>query len=244
MAAEVRSYETDARGRLRPQVLCRWLQEAATVHAAELGVSVESLIDGGVAWVLSRLQVVVRRWPASGDELVIVTWPEALDRLTTERRFELSDGAGEVVGSAVTWWLVLDLATRRPVRFPAAVAGPLTRHQLGDRPARPRALAASEPDSSGVELVVRRSDLDLAGHANNTSYVEWALEAVPDEIWESCDLAELDVDFRSECHRGATIWSSVSVSEVAGGHEIGHRLLRCDDGVIAALARTRWRRPT
>ena len=40
-------------------------------------------------------------------------------------------------------------------------------------------------------------DLDLAGHVNNTSYVEWAVEAVPDEIW---DIQERSTSWR-DCMR-------------------------------------------
>ena len=73
----VRSYETDPLGRLQVPILCKLLQEAATAHAAILGVAVETLIDSGVAWVLSRLHLEMNRWPKADDTIVIETWPEA-----------------------------------------------------------------------------------------------------------------------------------------------------------------------
>jgi hypothetical protein len=46
------------------------LQEAATAHAAELGVAVDALVGNGVAWVLSRVDLHVERWPRCDDEIV------------------------------------------------------------------------------------------------------------------------------------------------------------------------------
>jgi acyl-CoA thioesterase FadM len=117
----VRSFEADPLGRLQVPILCRLLQEAATAHAAELGVAVDALVDSGVAWVLNRLDLHVQRWPRSDDEIVIETWPSAMNRLLTERRFRIVDSSGQETGRASTLWLVLDLERRRPVRLPWVV---------------------------------------------------------------------------------------------------------------------------
>ena len=45
----VRSYEADPLGRMQVPILCRLLQEVATLHAAELGVAVDALVGRGPA---------------------------------------------------------------------------------------------------------------------------------------------------------------------------------------------------
>jgi len=237
----VRAYETDPNGRLEVPILCKLMQETAVAHAAILGVSVETLMDNGVAWVLSHLRLTIERWPGSDTEIIIKTWPEAANRLFTERRFEILGLAEETLASASTLWLVLDLERRRPVRLPAEVLEALSKHEIGSKPMKPDRLDG--PDLADQERVftVRRSDLDRADHVNNTSYVEWAMEAVPDEVWANQELAELQISFLSECHHGQTI---VSVSRTTGdarGSEVRHQLVRREDGEPAARARTVWR---
>jgi medium-chain acyl-[acyl-carrier-protein] hydrolase len=237
----VRSYETDPQGRLEVPILCKLMQETAVAHAAILGVSVETLMDNRVAWVLSHLDLKVERWPGPDAEITIKTWPEAASRLIIERRFEVLDSAGELSASASTYWLVLDLKRRRPVRLPAVVLEAMTKHEIGSATVKPDRL--EQPDLVDLERVftVRRSDLDMSDHVNNTSYVEWAMEAVPVEVWASQELAELEISFLSECHQGQTI---VSVSQTTGdarGSEVRHQLVRREDGEPAALARTVWR---
>jgi medium-chain acyl-[acyl-carrier-protein] hydrolase len=236
----VRSYETDPYGRLQAQILCKLLQEAATVHAAKLGVAVETLIEEGVAWVLSHLRLEVERWPGPETEIVVRTWPEAANRLFTERRFEVVDAAGDRLAAASSLWLVLDLERRRPVRFPAVVLEALAKHELGSEPMKSPRLAAPEPADRELAFTVRRSDLDLAGHVNNTSYVEWAVEAVPDRVWSSCELAELEISFLSECHQGQTVVSSSQTAEAGGASEVRHEIARREDGEEVARARSVW----
>ena len=56
-------------------------------------------------------------------------------------------------------------------------------------------------------LVVRRADLDGVGHANNTRYVEWGLEAVPEEWSKTRALSGLDIVYRREALYGDTLES-------------------------------------
>ncbi len=236
----MRSYETDPHGRLEARILCQLLEEAAVAHAAILGVAVESLVDSGVAWVLSKLHLEIDRWPAADDEIVIETWPEAASRLFTERRFDVLDASGHRIGAASTLWLVLNLERRRPVRLPSQVVDRLHEHELGPEPRKFGELAAPKPVERELGFTVRRSDLDLADHVNNTSYIEWAIEAVADDVWASRDLAELEIHFLSECHHGQNVVSRSQVIELQGATEVRHQLVREQDDVEVARACTLW----
>ncbi len=238
----MRSYETDPQGRLRIPILCQLLQEAATTHAALLGVAVELLIDSGFAWVLSRLELEMERWPGVDEEIVVETWPDALNRLFTERKFMLFDAKGCQVGSATTLWLVLDLTRRRPVRLPAEVVDRLSALGLDDSPARGGELMPPDPIDHERSFTVRRSDLDLAGHVNNTSYVEWAVEAVPDEIHDNNELALLEIQFLSECHHGQNVLSRSQIIDRKHGTDVRHQLIREEDGIEVSRAASVWRR--
>lgn len=238
---QVRAYETDTQGRLQVPILCQLLQEAATAHAAILGVAVESLIESGFAWVLSRLHLEMEYWPTADEKIVIKTWPEATSRLFTERRFDIFDSSEQRIGAVSTLWLVLDLARRRPVRLPPQVTDRLGEHDVGSEPRKFGELAAPNPVQNELGFTVRRSDLDLAEHVNNTSYVEWAVEAVPDEVWSSSELAELDIQFLSECHQGQTVLSRSQIVDRGNATEVRHQLTREEDTVEVARALTLWR---
>jgi len=238
----VRSYEVDPLGRLQVPILCKLLQEVAVAHAAMLGVAVETLLDRGTAWVLSRMCLALNRWPHGGDHITIETWPEAMSKLIVERRFALSTRDGDPIGTVSTWWVVLDLERRRPVRLPSEAWDRLREYEIGSKPVKAGSLAVPEPAERELAFTVRRSDVDLAGHANNTSFVEWAMEAVPDEVWSTCDLCDLVVQFLAECHRGQTVLSRSQLLGDGDTPEVRHQLVRDEDGVEVARAVTTWQR--
>jgi acyl-ACP thioesterase len=240
----VRSYDLDTYGRLSFRALCGYLQEAAWRHAAALGASSRRLEQDGLAWVLHRLDVELRRDAGHGDRLELATWPSARDRVVAMRDFELRDDAG-VVAAAVSGWSVLDLAARRAVRLPELV----TALPLAER-ARAIERAAREPPGHVEPQVerrfeVRRSDLDTLRHVNNTQYVAWILETVPDELLDSHRPAAVEIRFRSESLLGDIVVSQAQrVGEPAlarpGSTRYAHVLRNARDGRERVRATSTW----
>lgn len=238
----VRSYELDPLGRLQIPILCKLLQEVAVAHASLLGVAVETLLERDMAWVLLRLRLSLDRWPLGGDEIVIETWPEAMSKLVVERRFALSMPDAQPIGTVSTLWTALDLVRRRPVRLPSEAWDRFHEFDIGSAPVKGDKLEVPDPAERELAFSVRRSDVDLSGHANNTTFVEWAMEAVPDQVWGSADLKELDIQFLAECHRGQTVESRSQLFDRGNAQEeIRHQLVRTEDGAEVARARTGWR---
>lgn len=241
----VRAAEVEPSGRLSGAALARLLSETAGNGAVKLGFAIEDLMQQGLTWVLARLRVSIDAWPTWKETLAIETWPSSGSGLVATRDFLLEDGAGRRIGEATSLWMVLDVATRRPVRLPASV-------RATEKPDRPRALdGALDPlgrprdGAAAGEFAVRYDDIDVNRHANNACYVGWALDCIPPDLRASRELAEFGVDFRAEAHLGDRLRGELELREDEDGAEtIGlHRLVRAEDGVELALARTRWRRP-
>jgi acyl-ACP thioesterase len=237
----VRSYEVDPRRRLTLRALCAYLQEAAGLHATRLGVGMERLEESGLAWVLHRLKLELTEVPRLGDVLEVVTWPSRFDRVLADREFEVLAGDARVA-AASTRWAVADVRQRRPVRIPdfiqaVPVGGrpPAVLIGRGDLPpvARP-AVARSFP--------VRRADLDVVAHVNNTQYVGWVAETVPDEVEAGMRPAGLEIVFRQEAVYGDVVLSEAEPIAGEGDAAFAHVLRRAADGTDLVRAVTRWTR--
>jgi acyl-ACP thioesterase len=211
-AFAVHSYEVDAFGTLAVPALSGYLSEVAGLHAAELGVGLEALMARGLTWVLVRQRIENPAPVRLGDTIEIETWPSGVDRLAAVREFVVRRGAEEVA-RATTHWFVLDVATRRPVR-PAEVLDPRF-----PREARPPAVPLARgklPELHAWDLQrrfhVRYSDIDVNLHVTNTSYVAWAIEAVPRDLWQSSRLAAVEVQFIAETRHGAAVLSRLAAA--------------------------------
>jgi len=235
----VRAYEIGPDERARVLTLCDYAQEAAGNHARALGVESFDLGHGPGAWVLHRLRMRVDRFPDWREAVGVETWPSAEDGLRAERDFVFRGEGGVPLAHAVSTWLVLDVARRRPARLPASVRAIRV-------PVAPRALPPAAPPTAPEEAAaecrfsVRRADLDRNGHANNVRFVEWALEGVTEDVAASKRLAAFDALFKAEAAAGDTV---VVETASCGADSYAHRLRRAADGIELAVLHTHWAAP-
>ncbi|MBN1837725.1 MAG: hypothetical protein JW820_17845 [Spirochaetales bacterium] len=266
----VHTYEVGAGGRASIQALCAFLQEAAGRNADAMGLSLPQLMEKGLTWVLSRLLVRVYEYPRWWEKLLVQTWPSGFHRLFALREWRIFRG-DELLGEATSSWLMVHVDGRRPVRpdshgewagriYPQR-AIPVTLEKLPD-PQSPD-LAPSAPGDGAAEVYegdfgVRYRDLDMNGHANNLSYLDWLLEILPPAFRDRHTLGELELNFLAELGPGETVRSRAvtapgeAVSDDAafgrkasgrahpGSVDLHHTLACLRDGRIAARARTRW----
>jgi medium-chain acyl-[acyl-carrier-protein] hydrolase len=230
----VHSYAIDAFGTLALPALAGYLQEVAGQHAVELGVGIDALLARGLTWVLARERIEVLAPARLGDELEIATWPSGIERLLVSREFSVARG-GDEVARASTAWLVLEVATRRPVR-PAEVLDPALRPRLESLAPLAGRLPAPGGDAAERRFDVRYADIDMNRHVNNTSYLAWALESVSPERWASSRATAVEAHFLAEAVFGDGI---VARTEEQEGTLL-HALHRDRDAKELARLRTRW----
>ncbi|KAB0664497.1 acyl-ACP thioesterase [Oryzomonas japonica] len=235
----VRYHELDSCGNLRVATLLNYLQDTAGMHAALLGVSLADLQKLGLTWVLSRIHLLVERYPRAGETVTLRTWPATRQGLFTCREFELCDRHGACVARATTSWAVMNVTTRRPVRLEGNLPPyPLVPQRSIDddfAPLPPFPVAAT----TEMGFRVLRSDLDMNHHVNNTIYAGWALEAVPDAV-AAGSLTELEIAFRAEVRHGDSIMSRCAVTDTGPATCCLHQIASRRDGKELARLRTRW----
>ncbi len=235
----VRYHEVDQQGWVRLPVVLAWLQEASITHAACLGVAAANMEEQQLTWVLSRLGLELLRYPRSGDQVALETWPVNREGMFSIRDYRLTDGDGALIGRATSSWALLNLQTRRPVRI-ADHLPPYPLHPVRalDDPFAP--LPRLEGCTTGLELPVLRADLDSNRHVNNTVYAAWGLEAVPGTIADHLLPNRLEIAFRAEALYGDTIRSCCAPLPDAP-HTLLHRIERAADGRELCRLRTTWR---
>jgi acyl-ACP thioesterase len=233
----VHSYEVDAFGLLAAPALAGFLQEVAGHHADALGVGLEVLRAQGLTWVLARERIEVEAPPRLGDVLEIATWPSGIERLGAHREFEVRR-SGRVVARATSVWFVLDLARRRPVRADRFLDPRLPREPGAHVvPLANEKLAAFAHWDFQKRFHVRYEDIDGNQHVTNASYLAWALEAIPRDVWQSSRVASLEVQFLAECGYGSAILSRLAP---AGERAYSHALVEEEGGKELARVETRW----
>ena len=238
----VRYHELDSNGSFKPLALLHCLQDAAGLHAAQLGVSVKDLNKQGLTWVLSRLHLKAESYQRAEESILIRTWPSIRQGLFTCREFEVVDSSGTIAARATTSWAAVKLATRRPVKLDQylplypMLSTRAIETDFESLPDFPKKSPCSE-----IMFRVLRTDLDINQHVNNVIYMSWALETVPDNI-ASGTLVELEASFRAEALYGEYVVSRCSIIESGEITCCLHQICSKTDERELVRLRTRWKK--
>lgn len=237
----IRSYEVDCRNRLSILSMFSFMQEAASRHAAALGVSIHQLQAENYTWLLSRLKIKIAAPPGWNDRIRINTWPSGTQQLFALRDFKMNGADNQIIAAAISAWLVIDLQKRRPVRITPFVERlrPIEgSHIMTERLDKLPALSDPVHKKS---FVVRYSDLDINQHVNNVKFVEWVVEGLPAATLNAAVLSELEINFLAEAFHEDQIRATCSPQD-PGNTIFHHRLTRQQDGRELARAITKWRK--
>jgi acyl-ACP thioesterase len=156
--------DADGSGRCRLDAMARWLQDIAYADLVDAG------FEGRGAWIVRRTRMRVESFPRFGEEISLRTFCSGIGRFSAERRTSIR-GRGAAV-ETVALWICLDPERGRPMRFPADFTSAYEKSAEG-RDANVRLRHPEPPeDAERSSWTFRASEMDPAGHINNSHY--WA----------------------------------------------------------------------
>lgn len=200
------SYLVDFKQRLRPAHFMAIAQEAATEGALQIGMGFNDLAVHDLAWVLSRTKLVFNKVPVWKDKVTFETWHKGINSLFFIRDYQMKDSEGNILVNGTSSWITLN--TKERTMFPTAdlskyfdVTAQNTENALEEN-------CVKIPKLRNAELVashsVKFSDVDFIGHANNTAYIVWAMDCLPEELLQQYpDVVE--INFNKETRPGETV---------------------------------------
>ena len=194
----VRITECDLNDAWRLNSILEAMQEAAGAHSKLLGCGREELLKNHTVWVLSRCELHMERYPRSGEQITLRTFPMPVRRYFFPRYYLMTDARGELVGKAGSLWLLLDTRTRRMLA-PGAVANLIPdNHDLSIPMNLPATVGQLQGEEFVSEYQPRYSDLDVNGHVNNTRYAEWLCNALGVDLMTRFEPESVILNYNSE----------------------------------------------
>lgn len=222
--------EFDFMERIKPSAIMEYFQDLATVHAAEIGISCETMKERNLCWVLNRLSAVIERSPMLGEEITVTTFPHKPGIADALRDYYIFDGKGELLIRGTSRWCVLDIESKRVRRcaplfdfddsaYNPEFAVPDGNPQLADIDSLPD---CSKSVSSGI---VNITDLDRNGHMNNARYADIVVNSCGFDFYAAHTIKAFDFNFLSEMKAGNEYevvvknFDDTSYFEARGGNE-------------------------
>jgi acyl-ACP thioesterase len=210
-------------GRARLDAIARWLQDIAYLDLLDAG------LDSRGAWVVRRCRIRVETFPSFGEELELRTFCSGIGRFCAERR-TIVRGPSALI-ETVALWIFLEIETWRPLRLPPDVVAAYS-EAAGGRGAGVRLRHPEPPEGAErADWEFRVSDLDLAGHINNSHY--WSpLEAHMAAAGPAPQSIDAEIEHRAPAQPGPALLlrdgSSIWVAAPDG--ELHASILRAGPG--------------
>jgi len=101
-------------------VYLRWVQEAALAHSTAAGMGEAHYLARGQAWFVRKHEIEYLKPAFEGEALQIETRVASMGTATSTRKTRILR-AGEVICSASTDWVFVELSRGRPARIPPDV---------------------------------------------------------------------------------------------------------------------------
>ncbi|GMQ06710.1 hypothetical protein CsSME_00051184 [Camellia sinensis var. sinensis] len=245
----IRSYEIGADRTASIETLMNHLQETALNHVKSAGLlgdgfgSTPEMCKKNLIWVVTKMQVLVDRYPTWGDVVQVDTWVAASGKNGMRCDWLVHDcRTGDILTRASSVWVMMNKETRRLSKIPNEVRGEIGTFFVDSPPVvdedsrKLLKLDESTADYIRNGLTPRWSDLDVNQHVNNVKHIGWILE-----------LCGMTLEYRRECRRDSVLQSLTTVSGggvgslVDPGYVECQHLLRLEGGAEIVKGRTEWR---
>ncbi len=215
-AYELRICDFDRYGRIQPASVLDIFQEIATVQAEDMGIGRAAMLDKGLFWVVVRMKYEVVRQPHLHQRVIARTWPHSMTRLSFMRDYSLCSESGELLVKATSEWVVVDVQNRTFASIADFYDGPTDFCEERSFERKPKKILSLPPaDVEPSTIVVRYTDVDMNGHANNAKYANYVVDAM--DPGQDGAIRTFHIDYRHE---------------VVQGQELHVRTAVADDGAI------------
>lgn len=183
------------------------LIEVATYHANALGVGYARLAADGLAWVLSRVSVEMKRWPEINEQYSVTTWINDVNRHFSERFLEVTSASGEVLGAARSVWMAIDIKGRRGADLSLLES---LRDVVSERTCPVERMNRFTPlpgdaDRHRAHYTFTYCDCDFNRHVNTVRYIELLLNQWSLDFHDTHTIERFDIAFMHEARYGETV---------------------------------------
>ncbi|XP_039126149.1 palmitoyl-acyl carrier protein thioesterase, chloroplastic-like isoform X2 [Dioscorea cayenensis subsp. rotundata] len=254
----IRSYEIGADRTASIETLMNHLQETALNHVKSAGLlgdgfgATPEMSRRNLIWVVTKMQVLVERYPIWGDVVEVDTWVGASGKNGMRKDWHVRDPlTGETIMEATSVWVMMNKLTRRLTKIPEEVRGEIEpyfveRTIIVDEDGRKLPKLDNDTADYVRKVQPHWCDLDVNQHVNNVKYIGWMLESAPISILENYELSSMTLEYRRECGRDSVVQSltAVSTNYSDNPHDAAvecKHLLRLECGAEIVRGRTQWR---
>lgn len=191
-------HQTDLNFNLKPYEFMYMAQDIATEHVASEGCGQLDLLKHDMAWMLVKQNVEFLKMPCNMQEVVMKTWHKGQTGPIFYRDYTVEDIDGNLLIRSTSIWVTVNVKSRSLQRSDNLMDGCLVSDDaIVDKSIKIHIPADAQLISETYHTV-EYSDVDCNSHANNTSYLLWAFNALPFSLLKEHSVKSLQISYLNE----------------------------------------------
>lgn len=202
----VRYEDVDKNNHLTLKGFLKYFLTAGTAHSDIAGYGLNDIPNNHVTWLTLNWKLQVFQYPKTDENIHIRTWCRNCNKLYVYRDYEMIDNTGNRIAICSSKWVLINTDTKKIAQITDKIIqdyGPVEISVFNNEITK-----LSEPTTeilNRFDYTILRRDLDTNNHVNNLNYVDFALEALPNDIYENANFTNLEVMYKKQCLLGDKI---------------------------------------
>lgn len=233
-------FDLTANGKSSIITIAGFLQEVGMAQGLKIIEMGRLKDESDLGFVLTRLKISMKRYPGYKETIRIRTWLSPVLNNYIIRNFELFDDNEKSIGTAISSSVPFDLKKRKLKTLPDNGKDLIVSEKEPPLPHVFEKLELSKKPVYSRTLQAGYFDCDIYRHINNTHYLKWALQVLPEDIPAKSFLKEVDINFKSEADFTHRIISTAGPGKNEESNEFLHQLTREDTGKQVILMKSVW----
>lgn len=208
------------------RAILEYLENIAAYHSDSVGYGVNTSKYTKLNWLLLHWKVKVIKRPKYGQILDISTWSRNITKCWAYRDFEVYDDDNNLCVIATSKWILIEGEDAKLKNVEPEMAEKY--QSKSDKKVfddEIKKLKAPEDFVSSIKYKVNRKDIDVIGHVHNLCYLDFAYEALPEEVYAKRPFDEFEIMYKKEIKLGEVVVCKYSKTE--NGHVV---VIQSEDG--------------
>lgn len=183
------------------------LENIACFHSHTLGYGINQAANTHVSWVLLHWKVSVFKRVTYGSTLTIKTWARSNNIVFTLRDFEIYDENDDLICIASSKWTLINTETKGIMKISDDIISCYNPEEKSvfNEESITKLKEPVLPKSPSYTFNVQRRDIDFNQHMHNLYYLDYAYEALPQNIYESEESNKFEIMYKSGAKLGSKI---------------------------------------
>lgn len=159
------------------------LQNTATLHSKSVGFGTIEMMKRKQAWLMLGWKVKILKYPEADMDVEVRTWNRGIKGVEAKRAYEIVSDEGETLIIADSSWALFDLENQKLIRVQDDMLNayiPIDRNPFED--VKTEKLKDNDIVEQEITMQVGKRDIDTNNHMNNSKYIEYIMEVIPDDL--------------------------------------------------------------